>query len=116
MLEIIFIAGSIHLDGGDYNEVNPGVIVGYEQVYAGCYDNSFSDLSCLVAYGDEFNVTDKMSVGGLAGGVTGYEYKWTKHGVTAFIAPYASYEIAENHKPTVLLMGNAVTFNYRFEF
>lgn len=116
MIELIFIAGSIHLDGGDYNEVNPGVIVGYEQVYAGCYDNSFEDLSCLVAYGKEWQITDKISVGGLAGGVTNYEYNWTKNGITAFAAPYISYEIDENTKPTISLMGNALTFNYRVEF
>jgi hypothetical protein len=117
MIETFLIMTSIHLDNSyDYNETNPGIIIGYEQVYAGCYRNSFDKTSCLLGYGVELELTEKLSVGALAGGITGYEYKWTKEGVTAFVTPYVSYEYMKGHKPTAALADNAIAFGYRIEF
>lgn len=46
----IFIAASMHIGGGDYNQLNPGALVKFEnQLVVGGYKNSFNDLSVIVA-------------------------------------------------------------------
>lgn len=123
MLELYFTALSYHIDGRGYwedgkhhhyNEQNPGIILAYEDYLAGGYKNSFGDLSVLVAKKYDWQ-KDNWHYGLIAGGVTAYDAKWTVAGVTSFAAPYISYDF-NGIKPTVLLLGSAVTLSVGFEF
>ena len=116
MLEAFLIMGSIHLNESEYdrNEVNQGLIVSYDSVVAGGYYNSFRDMSYLVAARKNWSVGN-LSYGVIGGGVTGYDVKTTVGGVTAFVAPYINYNIG-GIEPTILVMGNAVTFSVGYKF
>lgn len=123
MLELYFTALSYHINGRGYledgkrhhyNEQNPGVILAYDDYLAGGYKNSFGDLSVLVAKKYDWQ-KDNWHYGFIAGGVTAYDAKWTVAGVTSFAAPYISYDF-NGIKPTVLLLGSAVTLSVGFEF
>lgn len=114
MLDVFIIIASMHIGGGDYNEVNPGLALRYDNAVIGVYDNSFSKTSAFAGY--DFKLEEgNFEYGIIAGGVTGYEQDWTVGGVTAFAAPYVSYEIGLV-KPTVLILGSAVTFSVGMEF
>lgn len=115
MIDVFLIMGSIHVGGGDnLNETNPGIAIRHEQVIAGVYHNSFYDTSAFVAWDMNWKYNE-IEYGFLSGGVTGYEYDWTVGGVTAFVAPYVSYDF-NGVKPTVLVLGNAATLSVGFEF
>lgn len=115
MIDIFLIMTSIHLDNHeDYNEFNPGIAIRHEQVVTGVYHNSFYDTSAFVGWDMNWK-HDEIEYGFLSGGVTGYEYDWTVGGVTAFVAPYISYDF-NGVKPTVLLLGNAATFSLGYSF
>jgi hypothetical protein len=124
MLELYFTALSYHIDGRGYwedgkhhhyNERNPGIILAYDDYLAGGYKNSFGDLSVLVAKKCDWQ-KDNLHYGFIAGGVIGYdEYFPAAAGVTPFAAPYVSYDF-NGIKPTVLLLGSAVTLSVGFEF
>lgn len=114
MLDIFIIAASIHIGGGDFNEINPGVAVRYENYVAGVYENSFSDTSVIIGRDVGWQRGD-LEYGLIAGGVTGYDMDWTVGGVTAFVAPYVSYDLGPV-KPTVLVLDRAITFSVGMEF
>lgn len=115
MIEAFLIMTSIHLDNSyDYNERNIGIALRHDHLVAGIYDNSFNETSVFLGGDKHWNKGD-LEYGFIAGGVTGYDMDWTVGGVTAFVAPYVSYDI-KGVKPTVLLLGNAVTFSVGFEF
>jgi hypothetical protein len=106
--------GSIHLDNQhDYNETNPGIAIRHEHAVAGIYENSFNDTSIFVGGDKHLNYGD-FEYGAMAGLVSGYEESWTVDGMTAFVAPYVSYDF-NGVKPTVLLLGNAITFSVGIE-
>lgn len=115
MIEIFLITTSIHLDNNqDYNEFNTGIAIRHEQVVTGVYHNSFYDTSAFVAWDVNWKY-DEVEYGFLSGGVTGYEYDCTVGDMTAFVAPYVSYDF-NGVKPTVLLLGNAFTFSVGYSF
>jgi hypothetical protein len=80
---------------------------------AGIYENSFNDTSIFVGGDKHLNYGD-FEYGAMAGLVSGYEESWTVDGMTAFVAPYVSYDF-NGVKPTVLLLGNAITFSVGIE-
>lgn len=102
MIELYLTLASHHLSHGDFNENNPGVMINYESYIAGGYKNSFSDMSYLVAKKVNWN-KGAFDYGLIVGGVTGYDYSWTKNDVTAFAAPYISYDY-HGVKPTILIL------------
>lgn len=97
-----------------YNENNPGVILGYDGYLVGGFKNTFGEQSYLAAKQFDFNAGN-LHYGLIAGGVTGYDYSWTTGDVTAFAAPYVSYDIG-HVSPTVLLLGKALTFSVGIKF
>lgn len=114
MIDVFLIMGSIHLDNQhDYNETNPGIAIRHEHAVAGIYENSFNDTSIFVGGDKHLNYGD-FEYGAMAGLVSGYEESWTVDGMTAFVAPYVSYDF-NGVKPTVLLLGNAITFSVGIE-
>lgn len=115
MLKTYLTIACLHLGGGDLNEVNPGVIVEYNSVIAGGYKNSFSEESYLAGKKIQFEAGEDFEFGAIVGGVTGYDYPWTVGGVTAFAAPYVSYDMG-HVQPTILMLGDAVTFSVGIEF
>lgn len=105
----------MHIGGGDYNQFNPGALVRFDnQLVAGGYKNSFSDLSLIVAKDYRWK-SNKWEYGFIAGGVTAYDLPWTIRGVTAMVIPYVSYDF-NGVKPTLSLVGHAVGFNLEVEF
>lgn len=115
MIDLFLIMGSIHLDNNhDYNERNQGIAIRHEHVVAGIYENSFDDTSIFVGGDKHWNYGD-FEYGAMAGLVSGYRESWTVGDATAFVAPYVSYDF-NGIKPTVLLMGNAVTFSVGYSF
>lgn len=115
MIDVFLIMGSIHVGGPDnLNETNPGVAIRHEHVVAGIYENSLNDTS-IFAGGDKHWNHGNFEYGAMAGLVSGYEESWTVGDMTAFVAPYVSYDF-NGLKPTVLLLGNAVTFSVGYEF
>lgn len=114
MLELFFLTSCFHIGQDGLNEINPGVIAKDERLVTGAYYNSFKRASVLVAGYKQWERKD-WEYGLIYGGVTGYHEKWTVFGVTSFVAPYVSYDF-NGIKPTVLLMGNAVTFSLGVEF
>lgn len=115
MLDVFLIMGSIHLDNHhDYNQVNPGIAIRHEHVVAGIYENSFNDTSIFVG-GDKHWNYGNFEYGAMTGLVSGYDKSWTVGDMTAFVAPYVSYDF-NGVKPTVLLMGNSLTFSVGYSF
>jgi hypothetical protein len=87
----------------------------YSEWVFGGYKNSFSDLSVIAARKVDWQ-HEKWNYGFIAGGVTGYEYgKLTLGSITPFAAPYVSYDLGEI-KPTILILGSAVTLSVGFSF
>ena len=113
MLELFFVTSCFHIGQDGLNEINPGIIAKDEQLVAGAYYNSFKRASVLAGGYKQWEHND-WEYGLVYGGVTGYNEKWTVLGVTSFVAPYVSYDF-NGVKPTVLLMGNAVTFSVGIE-
>lgn len=97
-----------------YNENNPGVILAYDGYLVGGFKNTFGEQSYLAAKQIDFN-EGNLHYGVIAGGVTGYDYSWTTGDVTAFAAPYVSYDIGPV-SPTALLLGKALTFSIGIKF
>lgn len=115
MIDVFLIMGSIHVGGPDnLNETNPGVAIRHEHVVAGIYENSFNDTSIFVG-GDKHWSYGDFEYGAMAGMVSGYEESWTVGDMTAFVAPYVSYDF-NGVRPTVLLLGNALTFSVGYSF
>lgn len=115
MIDVFLIMGSMHVGGPDnLNERNPGVAIRHEHVVAGIYENSFNDTSIFVG-GDKHWSYGDLEYGAMAGLVSGYEESWTVGDMTAFVAPYVSYDF-NGVKPTVLVMGNALTFSVGYSF
>lgn len=64
-------------DGSEYNEVNPGLgFVTYSAatLEAGCYENSFSDLSCFGMVGTPVRDPERPHFTAAVGFVTGYDW------------------------------------------
>lgn len=115
MIELYLTLASHHFDNSyDYNEANPGIMLQHEGFVFGGYKNSFHDMSYLAAKKYDWQ-KGGFEYGFLVGAVTGYDMNWTVEGVTAFAAPYVSYDF-DVVKPTVLVLGNAVTLSVGFSF
>lgn len=81
------LIGSHHTDWDeefDPNEDNPGLIVGYDNYRAGCYENSYSRTSCLIAYEATLHNTKYLDMGVGVGLVSGYEDDEIKSGGILF--------------------------------
>ncbi|AAW67501.1 hypothetical protein [Listonella phage phiHSIC] len=114
MLELFLVTSCFHIGQDGLNEINPGIIAKDEHLVAGAYYNSFKRVSVLAGGYKQWEHND-WEYGLVYGGVTGYSEKWTVLGVTSFVAPYISYDF-NGVKPTVLLLGNAVTFSVGYSF
>lgn len=114
MLDLFLITTSLHIEGGDFNEINQGIVVRDERFVAGVYRNSFDETSVLVG-GHKTWVRGDLEYGLVFGGVTGYETDWTIGGVTGFVAPFVTYR-TEYISPTVLVLGSAITLSFKVEF